>query len=221
MLPLDVRSDSSVAACVSTVLDLAGSVDVLVNNAGYVLEGPLEEAGVAGLQAVFDTNFFGTVRMVNAVLPTMRASRRGRIVNVGSVAGLMPLPFYGAYGASKHALEGYTESLKHELLPLGIDVSLIEPAFYRTTSALHKQRTSGAIADYDPHRQRMLDALASQEAMAPLPDPVVDLLVRLVTNPRRNRLRHVLGKYTIDYWLRGICPEWIWDFGMRRYWRLD
>jgi NAD(P)-dependent dehydrogenase (short-subunit alcohol dehydrogenase family) len=221
MLSLDVRKDDSVEACVRGVLERAGSIDVLVNCAGYLHEGPIEELAVGELQAIFETNFFGVARMIKAVLPSMRAQRRGRIVNVGSVAGLMPLPFYGAYCATKHALEAYSESLRHELLPLGIDVVLVEPAFYRTNMAGSKRRTPGAIGDYDPHRQRMLAALDRQEAGAPSSAPVAALLERIVLNPGRNRLRHVIGKYTLDYWLRGISPQWVWDFGMRRYWGLD
>src|SRR5262245_34289403 len=154
MLALDVDDDNSVSACVEQVLRSAGRIDVLVNNAGRLDEGPLEEYSVANLQAVFDTNFFGVARMVNAVLPSMRGARRGRIVNVGSLSGLMPLPFMGAYCASKHALESYSESLRHELRPLGIHVSIVEPGYYRTGLAASKQRKAG-IAAYEPHRTRM------------------------------------------------------------------
>ncbi|MGE3507751.1 MAG: SDR family oxidoreductase [Vicinamibacterales bacterium] len=221
MLPVDVRSDESVAACVAAIQARAGAIDVLVNNAGYVHEGPLEEIGVAGLKAVFETNFFGVARMVDAVLPVMRAQRRGRIINVGSVAGLIPLPFYGAYCASKHALEGYTEALHHEVGPLGIEVAIVEPAFYRTRSAEHKLQSSCLIPDYEPHRSRMLAALAAEEAKAPAPDPVVRRLERLVTDRRPIRLRNVIGKYTFDYWLRGVVPERIWHRGVRIFWQLD
>lgn len=221
MLPLDVCSDPSVSDCVARVLEAAGAIDVLVNNAGYVHEGPLEAIGLEDLRAIFDTNFFGAARMVQAVLPGMRARRRGRIINVGSTAGLMPLPFYGAYCASKHALESYSESLRHELRPLGIDVSIVEPGFFRTHSAVHKRQAASVIPDYEPHCGRMLAALAREETQAPPPDPVVDALVRLATSTGRNRLRHVVGPHAVNYWLRGLLPEWIWDAGLRRHWRLD
>ena len=221
LLPLDIRDERSVTACVDAVRARFGDIDVLVNCAGYVYEGALEDIGVHGLEAVFQTNFFGAVRMVNAVLPGMRARGRGRIITVSSAAGLMPLPFLGAYSASKHALEGYCEALRYELSPLGIDVSLVEPAFYKTGSAAHKTIEPGRVSAYEPWRQRMLSGLAAEEARAPNAEPVIRLLARLVMNPGRNRLRHSIGKYTFDYWLRGIVPEFIWERGLRIYWRLD
>lgn len=138
MLALDVRDGASVTACVQSVLSTSARLDVLVNNARYVHEGPLEEVSLEELKAVFETNFFGAVRMVNAVLPAMRRDRSGHIIHVSSLAGLLPLPFWGAYSASKCALEGYSESLRHELKPLGIHVSLVEPSFYKTRLASNK-----------------------------------------------------------------------------------
>ena len=141
MLSLDVRDDSSVAACVDSVFSQAGRLDVLVNNAGCVHEGPLEEMSLDELKDIFETNFFGAARMVNAVLPMMRERRGGHIINVGSAAGLMSMPFTGPYCASKYALEGYSESLRHELKPLGIHVSLVEPSFIKTSLSNHKKCT--------------------------------------------------------------------------------
>jgi NAD(P)-dependent dehydrogenase (short-subunit alcohol dehydrogenase family) len=220
ILRLDVRDDASVTACVAAVRDRAGDVDVLVNNAGYVHEGPLEELALDDVKGVFETNFFGAVRMVNAVLPAMRTRRSGRIVNVSSLAGLMPLPFVGAYCASKHALESYSESLRHELLPLGIHVSLVEPGYFKTGIADRKLRSAGTIADYDAHRRRMYAAIARDEYDSPAPDAVVDLLVRVV-EAKRPRLRHVIGKDTLTYRLRGVVPEMIWERGLRRTFHLD
>jgi NAD(P)-dependent dehydrogenase (short-subunit alcohol dehydrogenase family) len=219
VVPLDVRDDGSVRACMDAVRE-GGEIDVLVNNAGYVHEGPLEELSLADVKAVFETNFFGALRMVNAVLPSMRARRRGRIINVSSLTGLMPLPFMGAYAASKHALEAYSESLRHELLPLGIHVSLVEPGYFRTGIAGRKLRTAGTIPDYDAYRRRMYAAIAREEARSPAPAPVADLLVRII-EARRPRLRHVIGHDTLTYHLRGLVPEAIWERGLRLNFRLD
>src|SRR5690606_35507590 len=114
-LALDVCADASVAACVQTVLARAGRIDALINNAGYELGGALEEATLEEAQRQFETNFFGAVRMIRAVLPAMRRQGGGRIVNVSSLAGLAPVPFLGLYSASKFALEGYSEALRHEV----------------------------------------------------------------------------------------------------------
>jgi NAD(P)-dependent dehydrogenase (short-subunit alcohol dehydrogenase family) len=110
MLSLDVRTDDSVRACVEAVVNRRDRLDVLINNAGYELAGALEELSSEEARAQFETNFFGVVRMVNAVLPLMRQQRRGHIINVSSLTGLTAIPFLGIYSASKCALEGYTEA---------------------------------------------------------------------------------------------------------------
>src|SRR6266542_2008131 len=132
MVALDVRSDDSVRACVDRVLTQAGGIDVLVNNAGYSLMGAAEETSVTEAKAQLETNFFGVVRMVNAVLPAMRKAHKGKVINIGSLAGITAIPFGAFYTASKFAIEGYTEALWHELRPLGINVSVIEPGFVHT-----------------------------------------------------------------------------------------
>lgn len=167
MVPLDVRDDESVRACVDVVAARTGRVDVLINNAGQELAGALEEISSEEVRAQFDINFFGAVRMVNAVLPLMRQQKRGHIINVGSLAGLVPIPFLGMYSAAKFALEGYTEALRHELRPLGIHVSLTEAGFLRTSMMNNRQSTARRIADYEPWRERALDAVREHEEKGP------------------------------------------------------
>jgi NAD(P)-dependent dehydrogenase (short-subunit alcohol dehydrogenase family) len=220
LIPLDVRDAASVRACVAHVREAAGPIDVLVNNAGYVHEGPLEEMPIEDLQAIFDTNFFGAVRMTTEVLPEMRARRFGRVINVTSLAGLIPLPYLGPYCASKHALESYSESLRHELLPLGVSVAIVEPGYFNTGIATRKQRTDPRIADYDPHRRRMYDVFARDEEKSKGPEPVIDLLTRLVEG-RRKGLRHVIGPDAMMYRLRGFIPQSLWERGMRLALGLD
>jgi len=132
LLTLDVCSEDSVKACVESVLKQADGIDVLVNNAGYELGGALEEISLDEAQAQFETNFFGVVRMVRAILPTMRQQKHGQIINISSLAGIVAVPFLGMYSASKFALEGYAEALRHEAKPFNIQVSLIEAGFLNT-----------------------------------------------------------------------------------------
>jgi NAD(P)-dependent dehydrogenase (short-subunit alcohol dehydrogenase family) len=220
LLQLDVRDAASVRACLQHIEREAGAVDVLVNNAGYVHEGPFEELPIEDLQAIFDTNFFGAVRMTNAVLPSMRARRTGRIINISSLAGLIPLPFLGPYCATKHALESYSESLRHELKPLGISVALVEPGYFKTGIAGRKVRTTPVIADYDTQRAQMYKVIERDEARSKAPGPVVDLLTRLVEG-KRSGLRHVIGPDAVMYRLRGFIPQWAWELGMRMSLGLD
>jgi short-subunit dehydrogenase len=116
MLPLDVTSDESVEAAVRELIRLEGRIDLLVNNAGFgVAPAGAEESSIDQAKAIFETNFFGLIRMTRAVLPHMRRQGNGRIINIGSVLGFLPMPYGALYAATKHAVEGYSESLDHEL----------------------------------------------------------------------------------------------------------
>ena len=130
MLPLDVISDASVEAAVTEVMRVQGHIDLLVNNAGFgVAPAGAEESSIDQARSIFDTNFFGIVRMTRAVVPHMRCHGSGRIINIGSVLGFLPMPYGALYAATKHAVEGYSESLDHELRTRGIRVSVVEPAY--------------------------------------------------------------------------------------------
>ena len=138
MIALDVTSDESVVAAVQEVMRLEGRIDLLVNNAGFsVAPGGAEESSIGQAQSIFDTNFFGIVRMTRAVVPHMRSAGGGRIINIGSVLGFVPMPYGALYAATKHAIEGYSESLDHELRIWGIRVSVIEPAYTKTPFNAH------------------------------------------------------------------------------------
>ena len=131
-LPLDVTDDESAADAVREVLDRSGRIDVLVNNAGVGVAGAAEESSVEQARALFETNLFGAMRMTRAVLPHMRQQGSGRIINVSSIVGLIPVPFMALYASSKHALEGYSESVDHEQREHGVRVLLVEPGFTKT-----------------------------------------------------------------------------------------
>ncbi|HEY4185981.1 MAG TPA: SDR family NAD(P)-dependent oxidoreductase [Polyangia bacterium] len=219
MVSLDVCSDRSVAACVDAVLSRAGHLDVLVNNAGYLLAGAIEDATIQQAHDVFETNFFGIVRLVNAVLPSMRAARAGKIINMSSLAGLVPVPFWGFYNASKFAVEGYSETLRHELAPLGIRVAMVEPGAIRTP--LYAQPHPPALAAYSPWRERALKTMKGFEEKAPGPDLVAALLSRLVAkkNPRlRNKLTREATLFPL---LRWLLPGGAFESGIRAGFNLD
>src|SRR5438477_9719959 len=133
MLALDVNSDESVETVVSELMRSGGRIDLLVNNAGFgVAPASAEESSIEQARAIFDTNFFGIGRMTRAVVPHMRHQGGGRIINIGSVLGFLPAPYMALYAATKHAVEGYSESLDHELRTQGIRVSVVEPAYINT-----------------------------------------------------------------------------------------
>jgi NAD(P)-dependent dehydrogenase (short-subunit alcohol dehydrogenase family) len=221
MLALDVRADDSVAACLTAVTQTAGRLDILVNNAGYELAGALEEVSVDEAKSQFETNFFGVVRMVKAVLPLMRRQKHGQIITVSSLSGISPIPFMGIYSASKFAVEGYTEALHLELKPFGIHVSLIEPGFLHTAMMSHRQVAAERITEYDPWRQRSLDAIRAYEESAPGPELVAETVLRIAAS-KAPRLRYLTGRQAkVVTALRRFLPESAFEQGLRSTFRLD
>jgi len=213
-LPLDVRSDASVKVAVQSLLEQAGRIDILVNNAGYAQIGAIEENSLADVQAQLDTNLFGIIRMIQAVLPVMRQQGSGRIVNVGTALGQVASPYAGVYSTSKFALEGLTEALREEARPFGIDVSLVEPAFVKTH--LVYQEPSNAIAAYAPGRSAALQAASEGIKRGIEPVVVAQVILRAVTTPRP-RLRYLVGRNAkILLLLRRLLPEQLFERVKRR-----
>jgi NAD(P)-dependent dehydrogenase (short-subunit alcohol dehydrogenase family) len=205
----------------SAVSGLVDRLDILVNNAGYELAGALEELSLDEAKAQFETNFFGVVRMVKAVLPLMRRQKHGQIINVTSLAGLSPIPFMGIYSASKFALEGYTEALRLEVKPFNIRVSQIEVGFLRTPMMNNRQVAAARIAEYDPWRRRALDAVHASEETGPGPELVAEMVLKIAAS-RTPRLRYVVGKQArFVTRLRRFLPEGAFEQGVRSTFRLD
>jgi short-subunit dehydrogenase len=218
MLQLDVTSDESVTMCVSNVLQKTGRIDVLVNNAGQSYSGGLEETSIEEAKAQFDSNFFGAVRMVNAVLPSMRKRRNGQIINIASLAATFPIPFGGYYSPAKSALIVYSEALRQELKNLGIKVSVVAPGFFNT----HHSRIPAAssISDYDEIRQRA--QLVDEESFDKGGDPqeVAQTILKIIEAPFP-RLHYTLGKEKRYVLLKRILPDSIIESQTRKHWRLD
>jgi NAD(P)-dependent dehydrogenase (short-subunit alcohol dehydrogenase family) len=219
MLPLDVCNDDSVRECVAAVVAQAGKIDVLINNAGYLLAGAIEDVTIAQAKAQFETNFFGIVRMVKAVLPLMRKRQSGLIVNMSSLAGLVPVPFWGFYNASKSAVEGYTESLRHELKPLGIQVALVEPGSIKTP--FYAEPPINALPEYSPWRERALGTMHGFEQAAPGPEVVATVVSKLVRTPRPALRNTVTKEAKVFPLLRWLLPAGAFEWGVRVAFHLD
>lgn len=221
MLSLDVRADDSVWSCVESVLTRGGGLDILINNAGHEVAGALEEISLDEARSQFETNFFGVVRMVNAVLPVMRRQRRGHIVNVSSLTGLSSIPFLGFYSASKFALEGYTEALRHEVKPFNIHVSMTEAGFLKTPMMNHRQVGAHPLAEYDQWRARALDAIHTHEEKSPGPEAVAETLLEIIGS-QNPRLRYLIGTQARSIArLRRFLPAAMFEQGVRRTFSLD
>ncbi|CAN5554855.1 oxidoreductase [soil metagenome] len=216
MLPCDVTDDASVAKLVDEVLAKAGRIDLLVNNAGIGLLGGAEESSIAQAQALFDVNVFGVLRVTRAVLPTMRRQGKGRIVNLSSVLGLIPAPYFALYASTKHAIEGYSESLDHELRAFGIRVVLVEPAYTRTSFEENLAKPDHLLDIYDSARAGMNVILRKAIEAGDAPDVVARTILKAATAPAPRR-RYAAGKMARQVsFLRRFVPESAFDKSLRK-----
>jgi NAD(P)-dependent dehydrogenase (short-subunit alcohol dehydrogenase family) len=212
----DVTSDLAVEAAVREVLAKAGRIDLLVNNAGVGLIGAAEESSLQQARSVFDVNLFGVIRMTNAVLPAMRQQRSGRIVNISSVMGLIPSPFLALYASSKHAVEGYSQSLDHEVRGYGIRVALVEPGYTRTTFESNALAADQKSEHYALARANAEAVMRSEIAKADPPEVVAETVVTAATaaNPQ---LRYPAGRdATTVSLLRRFVPTSAFDKSLRK-----
>ena len=219
-LALDVTSDESVKAAVAGVLDQGGRIDLLVNNAGVGLIAGAEESSLEQAKSLFEVNLFGLIRVTKAVLPVMRRQRAGRIVNISSVMGLIPAPFMALYGASKHAVEGYSESLDHEIRGSGIRVVLVEPAYTRTSFEGNVYQADQQLEVYQPARSNAESVMRDAMKTADSPELVASAVVKASTaaNPQR---RYAAGKAARQIsLLRRFVPAAAFDKSLRKQMRL-
>jgi short-subunit dehydrogenase len=220
MLVCDVTDDQSVASLVSVVLSQTGRIDLLVNNAGIGLQAGAEESSVAQVQALFDVNLFGLVRMTNAVLPSMRRRGEGRIINIGSILGVIPAPYSAHYSAAKHAVEGYSESLDHEVRAFNIRVSVIEPAFVRTVFDQNGIEPDSVLKEYEQARAGVAALLRDVMPKADQPEVVAKVVLKAATDKRQRR-RYVAGKAARQVsMLRRFAPAEMFDKTLRKQFRL-
>jgi NAD(P)-dependent dehydrogenase (short-subunit alcohol dehydrogenase family) len=222
MLPLDVTSDESVAAAIAEVIRSDGRIDVLVNNAGFgVAPAGAEESSIEQAKSIFETNFFGIVRMTRAVVPHMRRQGSGRIINIGSVLGFLPMPYGALYAATKHAIEGYSESLDHELRTRGIRVSIIEPAYTKTPFDANFLEPDAKLDVYREVRAAVSQRVKEVMATADEPGVVADTVLKAAT-AAHPKLRYAAGGLASRLrLLRRFAPAGLVDAGIRKDLQLD
>lgn len=216
MLTCDVTDDASVAKLVDDVLAAAGRIDLLVNNAGFGVVGGAEESSIAQAQALFDVNVFGILRVTNAVLPAMRRQGKGRIINMSSLLGLIPSPYNALYASTKHAIEGYSESLDHELRAFGIRVALVEPGYTRTPFEENKPKPDRSLSVYDPARTAMEQHMLLSVEAGDAPEVVAATVLKAATAAEPKR-RYAAGKLARRVrMLRRFVPEAAFDKSLRK-----
>lgn len=222
LLALDVTDDTSVKSAIEELIRLEGRIDLLVNNAGFgVAPAAAEESSVEQAKQIFDTNFMGIVRLTRAVLPHMRRQGSGRIINIGSILGIVPLPYVALYAASKHAVEGYTGALDHELRTLGIRVSVIEPAYIKTQFEAHNIEPDAKLEEYDRIRAKLTKVVSKAMAEAESPEVVAEVVVK-AAQTLRPKVRYTAGTLAakLNFILR-FAPAKLLDKVVRNSLQLD
>lgn len=220
-LQLDVTDDSSVRRAVEHVMQREGRIDVLVNNAGKGIAGGAEESSVEQAIDLFNANLFGVMRLTRAVLPIMRRQQHGRIINVSSILGLIPAPYQALYSSTKHAIEGYSESLDHEVRNFGVRVVLVEPAYTRTKFGENIAFPDQPVAIYDAARASLLGMLPELMRKADDPDVVGKVIAKaaVATSPKlRYTAGKLAGKLSV---LRRLVPAFMFDASLRKELNLD
>ena len=196
VVALDADSNESVKAAIASILEKEGKIDVVVNNAGYAIMGPIEDSTDEDAKKVFETNVFGVLRIIRAVLPSMRERKQGKIINVSSIAGRFGLPFRGIYSSSKWALEGIIESLQYEVEPFNIKVVIFEPGDVATNINANRGVATGTGSDgaYTKVFEHMKHHINEGVSTGYSAERVAGAIVKIIENPNP-RLRYICGPF--------------------------
>src|SRR6266516_4356332 len=217
---MDVTDDSSVNEAVQNIVQKAGPIQHLVNSAGYSFMGALEETSVTEARQQFETNLFGVLRVTNAVLPGMRHQGDGRIVNISSVLGFLPAPYLGIYAASKHAIEGYTETLDHEIRRFGVRALLVEPANTKTNISENAKSAKITLEAYADERKRLTSEAQQNIEHGDDPRMVAEAVWKALT-AKSPRLRYPVGKGVALSRMRRFVPAGMFAKSFRKQFQLD
>ncbi len=196
MIQMDVTDEKSVLSATNEVIAAEGRIDVLINNAGMGIGGALENFSLKETHQQFDTNFFGMASVISAVLPSMRARKSGKIINVSSIGGLMGLPFQGHYSAAKFAVEGYSEALSMEVKPFNIKIVLINPGDFKTgfTAARIITAIDSKGSDYDKNCRNAVAMMAKDEQGGADPMLLARTVGKIVAK-KNPKFHYVIGRF--------------------------
>ncbi len=220
MLPLDIKNEESIKNLIKEVISREGKIDILINNAGNGLIGPIEETSMKQVREVFETNVFGTIQITKEVLPYMRENRGGTIVNISSLVGKIPFPGMGIYSASKHAVEAFSEALNHEVRNLNIKTILIEPAFTKTKFDTNSVFGEEEISIYDSFRSHIRSVVEFMMKTADEPETIAETILKAISD-KKPKIRYA-GSFSAGkiLFLRKMVPEMAFDSTFRKQLKL-
>lgn len=223
MIQVDVGDDESVGAAVDDIVSREGRLDAVINCAGYGLAGSIEDTSIEEAKAQFEPNFYGVMRMCRSVLPVMKDQKSGFIINIGSLAGQIGLPFQGIYSATKFALEGFSEALRLETRAYGVRTVLIEPGDYHTgfTDNRHISHLASGNSHYRKQFDTALAIMKSNEVGGPTPENIAALVFRILKK-RSPRLRYLAGHLhqRLAFRLSKTIPHRIFAWIISRYFKI-
>lgn len=221
IVELDVDSQESVRSCLKEVGSrTSGRLDALINNAGVGFFGAIEETDISEAKSVFETNFFGVVRLTKEAIPMMRSRGGGKIINISSLAIAIPYPFGAFYAASKHALEGYSEALRFELAPFNIAVALVGPGYTRTDISKNRKTVSKKLDIYSSTSQRISKMRVDGINNGSDPKLVAEIVLKILQSKSPDLHNFVLDGETRYPRLRGIKEQDSMEPQVRRFWQI-
>lgn len=222
LIALDVRNVESIRAAVAKVISISGRIDVVINNAGVGIIGPTEEIPTDEIRNNFETNLFGPIEVIKAVLPQMRAQKSGLIINITSIAGYMGLPFRSVYSASKGALEILTEAIRMEVKPFGIELTNVAPGEYATNIADH--RYHAPVLEHSAYREvygKTVAVINSQVSTGNNPLEMAHAIFSIINTPKPNvhyKVGPFLSKFSIV--LKRILPDKMYEKMLMNHYKL-
>jgi NAD(P)-dependent dehydrogenase (short-subunit alcohol dehydrogenase family) len=222
LLALDVRDEKSIREAIEKVIRISGRIDVLINNAGIGITGPLEEIPAAEIRNNFETNLFGPIEVMKAVLPHMRSRKSGLIINVTSIAGYMGLPYRSVYSASKGALELITEALRMEVKPFNIHVANVAPGDFATNIAAGRYHAPlNPASDYRQVYERMLDEMNAHVDSGSNPDEMGEAVYKIINTPQPKihyKVGALMQKFSIV--LKRVLPDKVYERMLMKHYKL-
>jgi len=219
---MDVSDSESVQQGVSRIMEEAGRIDVLINNAGFGVYGPIEEVPLELVKSEFETNVFGVIRLIQAVVPAMRERRSGLVINVSSLAGKLVVPFQVHYGASKHAIEALTEGLRQELRPFGVKVVALEPAYINTNFNNATRFGQRDDSPYRPWLEASWSSIDRRLKNSPPPSCVARKILQIIKDPNPpGRCPCGALEYTLLPFLARFVPDGLREYLVRMFYGIN